>query len=30
MNEEELLEVIHMKKITDAEGKKHLLSVPIT
>ena len=30
MNEEELLEVIHMKQITDSDGKKHLLSVPIT
>lgn len=30
MNELELLEVMNMKTITDAEGKRHLLSVPIT
>ena len=30
MNELELLEVMNMKTLTDAEGKKHLLSVPIT
>jgi len=30
MNELELLEVINMKTITDGEGKRHLLSVPIT
>jgi len=30
MNELELLEVMNMKTITDGEGKRHLLSVPIT
>jgi 3'-phosphoadenosine 5'-phosphosulfate synthase len=30
MNELELLEVMNMKTITDSEGKRHLLSVPIT
>jgi 3'-phosphoadenosine 5'-phosphosulfate synthase len=30
MNELELLEVMHMKTLTDATGHKHLLSVPIT
>ena len=30
MNEMELLEVMNMKTITDEEGKRHLLSVPIT
>lgn len=30
MNEMELLEVLHMKTITDEVGKRHLLSVPIT
>lgn len=30
MNELELLEVLHMKTITDHEGKRHLFSVPIT
>ena len=30
MNELELLEVMNMKTITDAQGKRHLLSVPIT
>ena len=30
MNEMELLEVMNMKTLTDASGKKHLLSVPIT
>lgn len=30
MDEIQLLEVLHMKTITDAEGKRHLLSVPIT
>lgn len=30
MNEIELLESLHMKTITDHEGKRHLLSVPIT
>ena len=30
MNELELLEVMHMKTLTDASGHKHLMSVPIT
>jgi ATP sulfurylase len=30
MNELELLEVMNMKTLTDEEGKRHLLSVPIT
>ena len=31
MNEMELVEVIHMKTLTDSEtGEKHLLSVPLT
>ena len=30
MNELELLEVMNMKTITDGEGKRHLMSVPIT
>lgn len=30
MNEMELLEVMNMKTITDSQGKRHLLSVPIT
>jgi len=30
MNELELLEVMNMKTITDATGKRHLMSVPIT
>lgn len=30
MNELELLEVMNMKTITDSEGKRHLMSVPIT
>ena len=30
MNEMELLESMQMKTVTDAEGKRHLLSVPIT
>jgi len=31
MNEMELLEVMHMNTLTDAEtGEKHLLSVPLT
>jgi ATP sulfurylase len=30
MNEAELLESMHMNTVTDAEGKKHILSVPIT
>ena len=30
MSELELLEVMHMKTLTDSEGKRHLLSVPIT
>ena len=31
MNEMELLEVMHMKTLTDSEtGEKHLLSVPLT
>jgi hypothetical protein len=30
MNEMELVEAINMKTVTDAHGKKHLLSVPIT
>ena len=30
MNELELLEVMNMKTLTDGEGKRHLLSVPIT
>ena len=30
MNEIELLESMHMNMITDEDGKKHLLSVPIT
>ncbi len=30
MNELELVEAINMKTVTDANGKKHLLSVPIT
>eukprot|EP00351_Strombidinopsis_sp_SopsisLIS2011_P005638 CAMPEP_0116883814 /NCGR_PEP_ID=MMETSP0463-20121206/16474_1 /TAXON_ID=181622 /ORGANISM="Strombidinopsis sp, Strain SopsisLIS2011" /LENGTH=594 /DNA_ID=CAMNT_0004539231 /DNA_START=47 /DNA_END=1831 /DNA_ORIENTATION=- len=30
MNELELLESMHMNTITDAEGKRHLMSVPIT
>lgn len=30
MNELELLEVMNMKTITDSNGKRHLLSVPIT
>jgi hypothetical protein len=30
MNEIELVEAINMKTVTDANGKKHLLSVPIT
>ena len=30
MNELELLEVMNMKTLTDSEGKRHLLSVPIT
>ena len=30
MNELELLQVLHMKTITDEVGKRHLLSVPIT
>lgn len=30
MNELELLECMHMKTISDDDGKKHILSVPIT
>lgn len=30
MNELELLESMHMNTITDAEGKRHLMSVPMT
>ena len=30
MNELELLEVMNMKTLTDGEGRRHLLSVPIT
>lgn len=30
MNELELVEAINMKTVTDSNGKKHLLSVPIT
>ncbi len=30
MNELELLEVMNMKTLTDSEGRRHLLSVPIT
>ena len=30
MNEMELLESMHMKTVTDANGQKHLMSVPIT
>ena len=30
MNEMELLEVMNMKTLTDNEGRRHLLSVPIT
>ena len=30
MDEIQLLEVIHMRTITDNHGKRHLLSVPIT
>ena len=30
MNELELLEVMNMKTVTDSEGKRHLMSVPIT
>jgi len=30
MNEMELLEVMNMKTLTDSEGKRHLMSVPIT
>ena len=30
MDELQLLEVMHMKTITDSEGKRHLFSVPIT
>jgi ATP sulfurylase len=30
MNEMELLESMNMKTVTDANGKRHLLSVPIT
>ena len=30
MDELQLLEVIHMKTLTDAAGKRHLFSVPIT
>ena len=30
MNELQLVESLHMKTVTDATGKRHLLSVPIT
>jgi len=30
MDEIQLLEVLHMKTLTDSDGKKHLFSVPIT
>lgn len=30
MNEMQLVESLHMKTVTDANGKRHLLSVPIT
>lgn len=30
MNELQLLEVMHMKTLTDSMGNKHLFSVPIT
>lgn len=30
MTELELLEVMHMRTLTDGSGQKHLLSVPIT
>lgn len=30
MNEIQLVESLHMKTVTDASGKRHLLSVPIT
>lgn len=30
MNEMQLVESLHMKTVTDADGKRHLLSVPIT
>jgi hypothetical protein len=29
MDELQLLEVLHMKTLTDSNGKKHLFSVPI-
>jgi len=30
MNEQELIESLNMNTVTDEEGKKHILSVPIT
>ncbi len=30
MDEEQLLEVLHMNTLTDESGKQHLFSVPIT